>query len=46
MLDYEVNRRRELEILRLHEKIGIAVAERLDQVLVLMRAQLPAERGL
>lgn len=37
-LDYEVNLRCELEMLRLHEKIDIAVAERLDEVLQLLRS--------
>ncbi|MBJ6120916.1 DUF1003 domain-containing protein [Sphingomonas mollis] len=32
-LDYEVNLRTELEILRLHEKLDVAIAERLDQLL-------------
>ena len=32
-LDYEVNLRTELEILRLHEKLDGAIAERLDQLL-------------
>jgi len=31
-LDYEVNLRTELEILRLHEKIDLAIAERLDRI--------------
>ena len=31
-LDYEVNLRAELEILRLHEKLDIAIAERLDRI--------------
>jgi len=31
-LDYEVNLRTELEILRLHEKIDMAIAERLDRI--------------
>ena len=31
-LDYEVNLRTELEILRLHEKIDQAIAERLDRI--------------
>lgn len=32
-LDFEVNLRAELEIMRLHEKIDIAIAERLDLIL-------------
>lgn len=36
-LDYEVNLRTELEMLRLHEKIDFAVAERLDEVLAVVR---------
>jgi uncharacterized membrane protein len=32
-LDYQVNLRTELEILRLHEKIDIAILERLDRIL-------------
>jgi uncharacterized membrane protein len=32
-LDYEVNLRTELEILRLHEKLDVAIAERLDRLL-------------
>ena len=31
-LDYEVNLRAELEILRLHEKLDIAIGERLDRI--------------
>jgi uncharacterized membrane protein len=31
-LDYEVNLRTELEILRLHDKIDLAIAERLDRI--------------
>lgn len=37
-LDYEVNLRAELEILRLHEKIDLVVAQRLDQLLAIERA--------
>jgi len=44
-LDYEVNLRCELEMLRLHEKVDIAVAQRLDEILVLVRAQSPAAHG-
>jgi uncharacterized membrane protein len=43
-LDYEVNLRAELEILRLHEKLDVAIAERLDRILVGMgldRAEKP-----
>ena len=36
-LDYEVNLRAELEILRLHEKIDLVVAQRLDQLLAIER---------
>ena len=36
--DYEVNLRPELEILRLHEKIDLVVAQRLDQLLAIERA--------
>ena len=32
-LDYEVNLRTELEILRLHEKLDVAIAERLDRLI-------------
>ena len=32
-LDYEVNLRAELDVLRLHEKIDLAVAQRLDAIL-------------
>lgn len=37
-LDYEVNLRTELEMLRLHDKIDLAVAARLDEVLEQLRA--------
>ena len=37
-LDYEVNLRAELEILRLHEKIDLVVAERLDRLLAIERS--------
>lgn len=40
-LDYEVNLRAELEILRLHEKLDLAVIERLDQV-IRQQAELAA----
>jgi uncharacterized membrane protein len=36
-LDYEVNLRTELEMLRLHDKIDLAVAARLDEVLEQLR---------
>lgn len=36
-VDYEVNLRTELEMLRLHEKIDMVVAQRLDELLVLAR---------
>lgn len=36
-LDYEVNLRAELEILRLHEKIDLVVAQRLDALLAIER---------
>jgi len=42
-LDYEVNLRCELEMLRLHEKIDLAVAQRLEDILAMMRRQFPAE---
>jgi len=32
-LDFEVNLRAELEILRLHEKIDLAIVERLDKIM-------------
>jgi len=41
-LDYEVNLRTELEMLRLHEKIDLAVAQRLDDILEILRRQPPA----
>jgi uncharacterized membrane protein len=37
-LDYEVNLRTELEMLRLHEKIDIAIAAKLDEILAISRA--------
>jgi uncharacterized membrane protein len=37
-LDYEVNLRTELEMMRLHETIDLAVAARLDELLALVRA--------
>ena len=37
-LDYEVNLRAELEILQLHQKIDLVVAQRLDQLLAIERA--------
>jgi uncharacterized membrane protein len=37
-LDYEVNLRTELEILRLHEKIDLAIAERLDTIIARLEA--------
>ncbi|WP_419808179.1 DUF1003 domain-containing protein [Sphingomonas sp.] len=36
-LDYEVNLRTELEMLRLHEKIDMLVADKLDEVLAAVR---------
>ncbi|UZK66319.1 DUF1003 domain-containing protein [Sphingomonas sp. M1-B02] len=42
-LDYEVNLRCELEMLRLHEKVDVAVARRLDEILMLLRRDFPAE---
>lgn len=36
-LDYEVNLRAELEILRLHEKLDQAIGQRLDQILAALR---------
>ena len=42
-LDYEVNLRCELEMLQLHEKIDLAVAQRLEEILAVMRRQFPAE---
>ncbi|WBY07338.1 DUF1003 domain-containing protein [Sphingomonas sp. 7/4-4] len=44
-LDYEVNLRCELEMLRLHEKIDLVVAQRLDEILEEMRRRLPPESG-
>lgn len=38
-LDYEVNLRCELEMLRLHEKVDLAVAEKLDEILAVLRTQ-------
>jgi uncharacterized membrane protein len=44
-LDYEVNLRCELEMLRLHEKIDLVVAQRLQEILEEMRRRLPPEPG-
>jgi uncharacterized membrane protein len=41
-LDYEVNLRTELEILRLHEKIDLTIAERLDRILAAVESASPA----
>ena len=43
-LDYEVNLRTELEMLRLHETIDLAVCARLDELVALMRAREEAGR--
>ena len=43
-LDYEVNLRTELEILRLHEKLDAVVAERLDRLLAAAEAKMEAEQ--
>lgn len=42
-LDYEVNLRCELEMLRLHEKIDLAVSQRLEDILAVMQRQFPRE---
>lgn len=44
-LDYEVNLRTELEMLRLHDKIDLAVAARLDEVLAELRAPVTSLRA-
>ncbi|PCG13264.1 DUF1003 domain-containing protein [Sphingomonas adhaesiva] len=45
-LDYEVNLRTELEMLRMHEVIDQSIAARLDELLALVRAQADGgERG-
>lgn len=44
-LDFEVNLRTELEILRLHEKIDMAIAARLDHILERLEAGGNGERG-
>ncbi|MBX3593199.1 DUF1003 domain-containing protein [Sphingomonas sp.] len=41
-LDYEVNLRSELELMRLHEKIDLAVAQRLDEMMEIIKRELPA----
>ena len=40
-LDYEVNLRAELEIMRLHEKIDQAILERLDRILSALGVEAP-----
>lgn len=42
-LDYEVNLRCELELLRLHEKVDQAVADRLEAIVALLDRRLPPE---
>ena len=41
-LDYEVNLRCELEMLRLHETIDLAVAQRLEHILTILRREFPS----
>lgn len=44
-LDFEVNLRAELEIMRLHEKIDTAIVERLDRILAKIGAEFAENSG-